>query len=61
MPPFIHEFEPGDLAVLFAAVLVGAMIVGILIVKPILRLFVGRRDPTINEAIGYGTASFSLF
>lgn len=61
MPPFIHEIDPGDLAVLIALASVGAVFAGILLVKPILRLFVGRGDPTINEAIGYGTASFSLF
>lgn len=61
MPPFIHEIEPGDLALLFSAVFVGSVFLGILLLKPVLRLFVGRRDPAINEAIGYGTASFSLF
>ncbi len=61
MPPFVHDIEPTDLAVLFAAVFVGSMILGILLVKPILRLFVGRGDPTINQSIGSATATFSLF
>jgi hypothetical protein len=61
MPPFVHEIAPADLALLFGAVSVGAVVAGILLLKPLLRLFVGRGDPTINDAIGYGTASFSLF
>lgn len=40
---------------------VGAVMAGILFLKPILRLVIGRADPTINDSIGYGTASFSLF
>ena len=39
---------------------VGAMFVGIGILKPILRLLMGA-PPDLNEAIGYGTAGFSLF
>jgi hypothetical protein len=50
-----------DLALLIAVVAIGVVIVGIFLIKPVLRLFIGRGDPTINDAIGYGTASFSLF
>ncbi|MFN3938256.1 MAG: hypothetical protein ACK4KW_11835, partial [Gemmobacter sp.] len=61
MPDFIHETDPERLAILFSAAFVGAVFLGILVVKPILRLFFGRADPTFNESVGYGTASFSLF
>ncbi|WP_210529593.1 DUF4239 domain-containing protein [Rubellimicrobium arenae] len=56
------QTTPADrLALLFAVASVGAVVLGILILKPILRLAIGRGDPTINDSIGYGTASFSLF
>ena len=61
MPPFIQDIAPADLALLFSVLFVGSVIAGILILKPVLRLFIGRRDPNINEAIGHGTASFSVF
>ncbi len=61
MRVWMLNLPPGDLARLLALLLVGAAIGGILILKPILRLVTGRADPTVNESIGYGTASFSLF
>jgi len=58
---FVQSMPPRDLAVWFAIVFVSAVVGGILLLKPVLRLAIGRGDPTINDAIGYGTASFSLF
>jgi hypothetical protein len=61
MPEFVHDIPPDQLAIWFTAIPVAAVILGILFIKPILRLLMGRSDPNINESIGYGTASFSLF
>ncbi|MBP1804733.1 DUF4239 domain-containing protein [Rubellimicrobium aerolatum] len=55
------DLAPGDLALMLTTTFVLAAIAGILLLKPILRLLIGRADPTINETIGYATASFSLF
>lgn len=61
MRDWMLNLPPGDLARLLALLFVGEAIGGILILKPILRLVIGRADPTVNESMGYGTASFSLF
>lgn len=61
MPEFIHDIPQYDLALYVALLSFFAMLVGVLLLKPILRLFIGRGDPTINEAIGHGTATFTLF
>ena len=60
MPDFVYEIPPRDLALYFALIAIGAMFLGIVILKPILRLLMGS-TPDMNEAIGYGTAGFSLF
>jgi hypothetical protein len=60
MPDFVYDIPPRELAMYFALIAVGAMLLGILILKPILRLLMGA-PPDLNEAIGYGTAGFSLF
>lgn len=52
---------PVDLAWTLTLTFVLAAVAGILLLKPLLRLLIGRADPTINETIGYATASFSLF
>lgn len=61
MPDFIRDIPQHDLAIYVALAALAVVFVGVLVLKPILRLFIGRGDPTINETIGYGTASFSLF
>jgi hypothetical protein len=61
MPDFVKQIPQDDLALFIALLAVAAVSFGVFVVKPILRLFIGRGDPTINEAIGYGTQSFSLF
>lgn len=58
---WLLDMPPEDLARLLTTTLVLAAVGGILFLKPVLRLLIGRADPTINETIGYGTASFSLF
>ena len=60
MPEFVYDIPLQQLAIYFALIAVAAMVVGILILKPILRLTMGA-PPDLNEAIGHGTAGFSLF
>jgi len=60
VPDWIYDVPLRQLAVQMAILAVVAMVVGILLVKPILRLLMGA-PPDLNEAIGYGTAGFSLF
>ncbi len=57
----LQGLSVADLAISFALVSLAFTFVGVLILKPILRLFIGRGDPQINETIGYATATFSLF
>ncbi len=61
MPEFLKQIPQDDLALFIALVAVAAVSIGVFVLKPILRLFIGRGDPQINETIGYGTQSFSLF
>jgi hypothetical protein len=61
MPDFIHDFSENDLALFFAVASILAAVAGVLFLKPVLRLFIGFRDPHINETIGYGTSGYSLF
>jgi hypothetical protein len=58
---WMKALPAGDLAILFAILSVAFTVIGVLILKPVLRLFIGRGDPQINETIGYATATFSLF
>ena len=60
MPDWIYDVPLRQLAVQMAMLAIVAMVVGILLVKPILRVLMGA-PPDLNEAIGYGTAGFSLF
>ncbi|MER2509331.1 DUF4239 domain-containing protein [Amaricoccus sp.] len=60
MPNFVYDIPTRDLAIYFALIAVGAVFLGILVLKPILRLLMGA-PPDLNEAVGYGTAGFSLF
>ncbi len=60
MPDFIYEVPQIELAIWFAAAAVAVAFFGIIIVKPILRLIIGR-EPEINEKIAYATSSVSLF
>lgn len=55
------DMAPDDLARVLTLTFVLAAVGGILLLKPVLRLLIGRAAPTINETIGYGTANFSLF
>jgi hypothetical protein len=57
----MKALQAGELAILFTILSVAFTVVGVLILKPILRLFIGRGDPQINETIGYATATFTLF
>jgi uncharacterized membrane protein YdcZ (DUF606 family) len=61
MPEFIHNIPVAQLAVYFTIASFGVVLVGLILVKPILRLLVGRGDPTINETISHGTGSYALF
>jgi hypothetical protein len=61
MPDLLHELSQTELAVWFAVAFVAAACVGVLLLKPILRLFVGFRDPNVNETISYGTSGYTLF
>jgi hypothetical protein len=57
----LQDLSAADLALRFALFSLAFTFVGVLILKPILRLFIGRGDPQINETIGYATGTFTLF
>lgn len=61
MPEFIHTIPVTELAVYFTIASVGLVLVGLILVKPLLRLLIGRGDPTINDTISHGTGSYALF
>jgi hypothetical protein len=60
MPDFVYDIPSKDLAIYFAIAAVASVVFGLLVIKPLLRLLMGG-GPELNEAIGYGTAAFSLF
>jgi AcrR family transcriptional regulator len=60
MPQLVYDLPGTRLALYVAAGSVLVMLLGILLVKPILRVLVGRA-PDVNEAISYSTSGFSLF
>ncbi len=61
MPEFIHAIPVIELAVYFSIASVGVVLVGLVLVKPLLRLVIGRGDPAINDTISHGTGSYALF
>jgi hypothetical protein len=61
MPEFIHSIPVAELAVYFTLASVGLVLAGLVLVKPLLRLLIGRGDPAINDTISHGTGSYALF
>ena len=60
MPDFVYDASLRTLALYAAVLAVGITWFGILVVKPILRLLVGR-DANVNTNISYATSIFGLF
>ncbi|OSP54416.1 DUF4239 domain-containing protein [Pseudoruegeria sp. SK021] len=60
MTDILYDIPQTQLAIWFAVVAVGVTFLGLLLVKPLLRMLVGR-SPDLNDTISHSTAMVSLF
>jgi hypothetical protein len=59
VPTFVYDIPQTDLAIWFAILAVLVAFAGVVLVKPFLRLLIGR-EPGINDSVGHASAGVGL-